>query len=49
MQLDLSLILTFLLDQMSRISLINYFGNDGPLGFLELENADEEEVSLAIL
>lgn len=32
-------------DQMSRISLINYFGNDGPLGFLELENADEEEVN----
>jgi hypothetical protein len=30
---------------MSRISLINYFGNDGPLGFLELENAEEEEVS----
>ncbi|GAA5835928.1 hypothetical protein JCM5353_003090 [Sporobolomyces roseus] len=30
-------------DQMSRISLINYFGNDGPLGFLEMENAESEE------
>ncbi|GAA5893545.1 mannosyl-oligosaccharide glucosidase [Sporobolomyces salmoneus] len=30
-------------DQMSRISLINYFGNDGPLSSLELENSDEEE------
>ena len=31
---------------MSRISLINYFGNDGPLGFLEMENAESEEVRL---
>jgi len=25
-------------DKLSRISLVNYFGNDGPLSFLELEN-----------
>ncbi|GAA6008227.1 hypothetical protein JCM11491_001936 [Sporobolomyces phaffii] len=29
--------------RMSRISLINYFGNDGPLGSLDLENLDEED------
>ncbi|GAA6060932.1 hypothetical protein JCM10212_003840 [Sporobolomyces blumeae] len=29
--------------KMSRISIINYFGNDGPLGFLELENEEDEE------
>ncbi|BGP41883.1 Processing alpha glucosidase I [Rhodotorula kratochvilovae] len=26
-------------DKLSRISLVNYFGNDGPLSYLELENA----------
>ncbi|GAA5950730.1 hypothetical protein JCM21900_000496 [Sporobolomyces salmonicolor] len=29
--------------QVSRISLINYFGNDSPLGFLELENDEDDE------
>ncbi|KAM0753058.1 glycoside hydrolase [Meredithblackwellia eburnea MCA 4105] len=27
----------------ARISFINYFGNDGPLGFLEMENEEDEE------
>lgn len=30
----------------ARISLINYFGNDGPLGFMEMLNDEDEEVRL---
>lgn len=29
--------------QGARISLINYFGNDGPLGYLELQNEEDDE------
>ncbi|KAI5478238.1 mannosyl-oligosaccharide glucosidase, glycoside hydrolase family 63 protein [Pseudohyphozyma bogoriensis] len=27
----------------SRVTLVNYFGNDGPLGYLELDNEEDEE------
>lgn len=41
--------LTFVVspDRPSRISLINYFGNDGNLDLMELENEDDEEVRRA--
>lgn len=32
-------------EHLSRVSLINYFGNDGQTGQLELENEEDEEVS----
>lgn len=32
--------------QVSRIILINYFGNDGALGSLHLESEEHEEVSI---
>lgn len=30
--------------ELSRISLINYFGNDGALGYLEMLNDENEDV-----
>lgn len=30
--------------KLSRISLINYFGNDAPLSYLELENEEDSNV-----
>lgn len=33
-----------IIEKGSRISIINYFGNDGPLGFMEMENDEDDEV-----